>query len=562
MAVTSPYEAGRAGLGATPLGAGDHRPGEEGINVNRPMRLLVVVAGLIVAVGLGVPGALPSAVAATPLWVQHVQNYDGGISNGVRASLDPNVATARARYGSGPFTATGFTSTVGMLDNVQMNDDSTPPLPQDETTVAFKPFNPLVAVAAANDYVSGGVWIGTTRDGGRTWASQRIAPVSSAGQMCSGGDPSVVYSVRDHAFYLSQLCFFFTAPDSEVDVYKSTDDGATWSSGSIVVTNRSSSQVDGSVFYDKELLAVDNNSSSRFFGRVYVTFIKFHLTLPSGRSDFCPVQLAFTDLFGKRWSHTAVVPDGLGAVGPGANQWATPVVDSQGGLDIPYVSEDCNTAVDRALLFTRSTDGGANFAPTVQIDKPGQFADNPNTQDLLPSKQARIPISPSVAFNPTTGTLGYVYQNNVDRAVSGADISFQQSSDFGATWSDAKTISTTPSGAAAPQDQFFPWISVDEAGSLNVIWFDNRNDPSDTLIETFQAKSSNDGATWKSADISTAPWNPNQGFFTCGCFIGDYSAIAASTQAVYPVWTDGRNSPGRPNGDTNIFTNVEIGGFH
>src|SRR6266542_824721 len=430
------------------------------------MRLLVVVAGLIVAVGLGVPGALPSAVAATPLWVQHVQNYDGGISNGVRAYLDPNVATARARYGSGPFPATGFASTLGTLDNVQMNDDSTPPLPQDETTVAFKPSNPLVAVAAANDYVSGGVWIGTTRDGGRT---------------CSGGDPSVVYSVRDHAFYLSQLCFFFTAPDSEVDVYKSTDDGATWSSGSIVVTNRSGSQVDGSVFYDKELLAVDNNSSSRFFGRVYVTFIKFHLTLPSGRSDFCPVQLAFTDRFGRNWSHTAVVPDGLGAVGPGANQWATPVVDSQGGLDIPYVSEDCNTAVDRALLFTRSTDGGANFAPTVQIDK---------------------------------------------------------------------------------QDQFFPWISVDEAGSLNVIWFDNRNDPSDTLIETFQAKSTNDGATWKSADISTAPWNPNQGFFTCGCFIGDYSAIAASTQAVYPVWTDGRNSPGRPNGDTNIFTNVEIGGFH
>src|SRR6266540_1570492 len=439
------------------------------------MRLLVVVAGLIVAVGLGVPGALPSAVAATPLWVQHVQNYDGGISNGVRAYLDPNVATARDRYGSGPFTATGFASTLGTLDNVQMNDDSTPPLPQDETTVAFKPSNPLVAMAAANDYVSGGVWIGTTRDGGRTWASQRLAPVSSAGQTCSGGDPSVVYS---------------------------------------------------------------------------------------GRSDFCPVQLAFTDRFGRSWSHTAVVPDGLGAVGPGANQWATPVVDSQGGLDIPYVSEDCNTAVDRALLFTRSTDGGANFAPTVQIDKPGQFADNPNTQDLLPSKQARIPISPSVVFNPTTGTLGYVYQNNVDRTVSGADISFQQSSDFGATWSDAKTISTTPSGAAAPQDQFFPWISVDEAGSLNVIWFDNRNDPSDTLIETFQAKSTNDGATWKSADISTAPWNPNQGFFTCGCFIGDYSAIAASTQAVYPVWTDGRNSPGRPNGDTNIFTNVESGGFH
>jgi hypothetical protein len=209
-----------------------------------------------------------------------------------------------------------------------------------------------------------------------------------------------------------------------------------------------------------------------------------------------------------------------------------------------------------------ATDGGGSFTPAVHIDKPGQFADNPNSGDILPSKQAWIPISPSLAFNATTGTLDYVYQNNINRTVSRSDISFQQSSDFGASWSNAKTISTTASGAPAPQDQFFPWISVDDAGSLNVIWFDNRNDPGDTLIETFQAKSVDDGATWTSADISTAPWNPNEGLFTCGCFIGDYSGIAASTQVVYPIWTDGRNSPGRPNGDTDIFTNVELGGFH
>jgi len=517
---------------------------------------------LVACATIGAAFLAPAAYGATPLWVQHVQNYRGGISNGVRAYTDPSVAAAQTLYGSGPFAASGFTSSLATLENMQINTDSTPPLPQDETSVALNPSNPLVAVAAANDYVSGGVWIGTTQDGGQTWASQRLAPISSAGETCEGGDPSVVYSVRDHAFYLGQLCFLRSAPDSEIDVYKSTDDGATWSPGSLVVTNRSGGSVDGTVFYDKELLAVDNNPSSSFFGRLYVTYIKFHLTLPSGRSDYCPVQLAYTNGFGQSWSHSAVVADGLGDRGPGANQWATPVVDSQGGLDIAYVSEDCNSAIDRALFFTRSSDGGAYFTPTEHIDKPGQFADNPNAGDILPSKQARIPISPSLAFNPTTGTLDYVYQNNINRTVSGADISFQQSSDFGATWSDARTISTTASGAPAPQDQFFPWISVDEAGSLNVMWFDNRNDPSDTLIETFQAKSVDDGATWTSADISTAPWNPNEGFFTCGCFIGDYSGIAASTQVVYPIWTDGRNSPGRPNGDTDIFTNVELGGFH
>ena len=469
---------------------------------------------------------------------------------------------ARSQSGSGPRVSTGFASRVGSLDNLQTNDDSTPPLPQDETAVAFNPSNQLVAVAAANDYVSGGVWIGTTHDGGQTWASQRLAPTTSAGQTCLGGDPSVTYSVRDRAFYLAQLCFLTGAPDSEVDVYQSTDDGVTWSPGSLVVSNRSGSAVDGSVFYDKDWVAVDNNRSSKFYGRLYVTYVKFHLMLPSGRSDYCPLQLASTDHFGGSWTHTGVVPDGLGDTGPGANQFAVPVVDDQGGVDIAYASEDCNTAVDRALLFKRSLDGGRTFGATVQIDKPGQFADNPNPKDLLPAKQARIPISPSLAFNATTKRLEYVYQNNVNSTVSRADISFQQSSDYGSTWSDAKTISTLPNGAPAPQDQFFPWISVDESGNLHAMWFDNRDDPSDILIETFQAISSDDGATWRNFNISTAAWNPNQGFFTCGCFIGDYSGIAASTTVVYPVWTDGRNSPGRPNGDTNIFTNVEIGWIH
>jgi hypothetical protein len=498
------------------------------------------------------------AHAAAPLWAKHVRNYAGGVSNGVRAYLDPAVADAQAQYGSGPFA----TAAPAALDNFQINDDSTPPLPQDETSIALNPSNPFVAVAASNDYVSGGVWIGTTHDGGQTWTSQRLAPTTQTGVTCDGGDPSVVYSTRDQAFYLGQLCFLRSAPDSDVDVYKSTDDGATWSPASIVVTNRSGDAVDGTVFYDKDVLAVDNNPSSAFYGRLYAAYVKFHLTLPSGRSDYCPPQLAYTDSFGTSWSHTGVVGDGLGDRGPSAAAFPTPVVDSGGGVDYAYAAEDCNTSVDRGLMFARSADGGVSFPTPRHIDKPGQFADNPNSGDILPSKQARIPISPSLAFNPTTGTLSYAYQNNVHRTVSGADISLSQSANLGATWSNARTLSTTSTGAAAPQDQFFPWIAVDEIGALHAIWFDNRNDPNDTLIETFQTKSNDDGVTWTgAADISTAAWNPNKGFFTCGCFIGDYNGLAASVSAVYPIWTDGRNSPGRPYGDTNIFTNVELGGF-
>ncbi|PYV66264.1 MAG: hypothetical protein DMG96_42925 [Acidobacteria bacterium] len=500
------------------------------------------------------------ANAQTPLWVQHVKNFPGGISNGVRAHLDPAVARARSRIAASPSPA------QPTLNNLQMNDDPTPDLPQNETQVVLNPSDPMNAVSAANDFVTGGLWIGRTTDGGQHWSSFRAAPTSSKGETCFGGDPALAFSVRDQAFYAAQLCFFSF---SEVQLWKSVDNGATWTPsalGSTVFTNiAADGSVDGSLFFDKDLMAVDNNPSSPHYGRIYVTAIKFHLLAPSGRSDFCPVQLAHTDEVptsnprSAKWSRVSVVADApFSDTGPSANQWALPLVDDQGGVDIAYASEDCNTAFDRGLFFKRSTDGGNTFGTTVQIDKPGQFADNPNPKDLLPAKKARLPLSPSLAFNPVTKSLEFVYQNNINRTISGADISFQQSQDYGATWSNANTISTTGNGDPAPNDQFFPWIAVDEGGDLHVIWYDNRNDPGNKLIETFQAFSANDGATWTNFNISTAPWNPDKGFFSCGCFIGDYNGLAASNEVIYPVWTDGRNSAGSPNGQTDIFTNIEI----
>jgi hypothetical protein len=521
---------------------------------------LVALLGAIV-----VPQA--SAAGGSPLWILHMQNYPGGISNGVRARLTaPHVDTRMATLAT-----THARPSSEALDNVQANADGDPPLPQTQTAVAFNPNDPMNAVAAANDYCGDGYWMGATFDGGQTWTSIFKDPKTSTGDRCFGSDPTVVYSLRDSAFYVGTLCFFGTGI-SEVQVWNSVDGGLTWTDSTkaaIVITNQDESgSIDPSVFYDKELLALDNNPTSPHYGRLYVTFIKFHMTLPSGRSDYCPAQVAYTDDIPTPdpstaiWSHTAIVPDAPGArgVGPSANQWAMPVVDDTGALDVGYAIEECNTAYDPAMFFTRSVDGGASFSDPVQIDKPGQFADNANRQDTLPAKNARLPISPSLAFDATRDRLLWAYQNNLHRGVSGADISLQTSDDFGATWSDAQTISLTETGAAAPRDQFFPWLSVDESGNVHAIWYDNRNDPANKLIETFQALSTDGGATWSQTDISTAAWDPGQSFFTCGCFIGDYNAIAASDDVIYPVWTDGRNTPGRPLGQTDIFTNVEIQG--
>jgi hypothetical protein len=532
---------------------------------------VTALAGLIVvttAVGVGQPSPTTPA-AKTPLWVTHVARYSGGISGGVRAMLASDQArtgsagAARARSGS-PSGSPG--------NNVQMNDDSYPPLPQNETAVAYKTTHPQVAVAAANDYVGGGVVVMRTSNGGQSWSSTRITPqFFGTRDFCNGGDPGVAYSRRDGAFYLSQLCFFRALPYSEVHVFKSVDDGRTWTPGrqaAVAATNFVNGQVDESIFNDKELIAVDNNSSSRHYGRIYVTYTKFHIQ-PDGFSDYCPLQLSYTDSIPTQnpaltsWSHTAIQPDNPGGDGTGssANQFSDPVVESNGTLDVGFVSENCNDSIDPHLLFQRSTDGGQTFlANAVQIDKAGQYTDfdDGTGSDTIPPTHFRAPNTPSLAYSPRTGKLLFVYQNNINRPASAADISYQTSTDGGLTWSDASFLSTGSSGQPAANDQFFPWAASTESGRFYVIWFDRRLDPNNVRINTWQAVSGNDAASFSSAKISSQDWNPDDGFFTSGAFIGDYNALAASDQQVYPVWTDGRNNARGETGigETDIFTDA------
>ena len=64
-------------------------------------RLLVAAVSVAAAVGVAAPPTTGVAATSAPLWVKHVQNFSGGISNGVRFSLDPTVMQAQARYAIG-----------------------------------------------------------------------------------------------------------------------------------------------------------------------------------------------------------------------------------------------------------------------------------------------------------------------------------------------------------------------------------------------------------------------------------------------------------------------------
>ena len=87
---------------------------------------------------------------------------------------------------------------------------------------------------------------------------------------------------------------------------------------------------------------------------------------------------------------------------------------------------------------------------------------------------------------------------------------------------------------AGRQRPVLPVGRSDESGRFYVIWFDRRLDPANVRINTWQAVSSNDAASFSSSKISTQDSDPNHRFFTSGAFIGDYNGLAASTEPCTP----------------------------
>ena len=434
----------------------------------------------------------------------------------------------------------------GSGPNVQMNNDSYPPLPQNETAVAYS--------LRPDDRRRRGQRLRQRRHGRHAHGRRRpalgdrhgVTPCSTADRDCARRRPvGGVQPAETTSSTSPSCCFFRTSPSSEVQIYTSLDNGAHVDAGrraAIAATNFDyrTGKVNDAVFNDKDYIAVDNTPTSPHYGRVYVTYTKFHM-LRTGFSDYCPIKLAYSDTVPSSRPVTGDVaahrgqPEstrGGNGLGESANQFSVPVVEPNGTLDVAYVLEECNTSLDHAPALP-AVDRRRGELPAERRARWTSRATRGSTTRPRPTcfrtRAFRAPNTDRWPTSANTGTLDVrvheqhqpagarrhhrqpVHRRRAALVDSPVPVSVGQR--IGAT-----RAATTSSSRGSP---------VDGDGHL----------PGDLARPPHRPEQPRHHDVPGDVDrrrphvaptSGSAPrsWNPILGFFSSGAFIGDYSGIA------------------------------------
>ncbi len=386
-----------------------------------------------------------------------------------------------------------------------------------ETAIAINPVNTSRVIAGSNGpYQGQTMWY--SADSGSTWT--RAGDLPGADICC---DPTVAWSGDGTRAYTATL-------GNGVYVYRSTDNGQTWSTNVVVPTTNS--QV------DKEYLHVDTHAASPRYENVYICWHlnnvqKFSRSTDMGVSFSSPVTFNSA-------------PTGIGC---------DLTSDTAGNVYYFYPADGV-----KQIVLLKSTDGGASFAaPVVVASTQGSF-DFP-----IPAMTARhafiytsadVDLSNSafrdtiyVAFTDSTAATSGTAANNHAR------IRVAWSRNGGSTWQVRTPHATADANTV---DRFHPWLKVDNNGRVHVVFYDTRNSANRTGVDFYYSYSENGGDTWSAPTRLTSinmP-KPSDGFEW-----GDYNGLDMVLTQALGIYTDNRTEePGANTVDAYATGNFAVTG--
>ena len=494
---------------------------------------------------------------------------EGGMAK--KRSATPDVAGYDKQHG--PHYDFECTATSGGA-NTRLDCDD--PFPNNEPDIEVNPANPLNMIASSNDYGSCCDEYYTTLDGGQTWSTGNM---SIEKPLKIGSDPVTVFDVRHRTAIHSSLSYQVQHAagtqtcDGDLVVSISRDNGLSWLKPVVVDDGIGCDFSKTQLFNDKEWIVTDNNPSSPFYGRTYLTWSKFESA--AGEYISSAIFEAHSDDGGFTWTTPKEISGSNPAlctfqnVGPAGecdqNQFSVPTIGPDGTVYVAFENEQNQSLwepgeqfEDQYLMVT-STNGGATFSsPTFIVgleDGNRDYPINVVGRQTLTGYQLRVNSAGNIVASPTNGTLYLVFADNRagvhDSATPVTNINvFVMSKPVGGAWSAPILVD------AGAGDQWFPWVEVDPTtGRIGILYHD-RGATNGALYSTALAEGL-PGALAKTT-VSTAPSNPTDsiyfraqvpGCMDCATFHGDYNNISYGRDGVANMtWTDMREFRPADNG--------------
>lgn len=216
---------------------------------------------------------------------------------------------------------------------------------------------------------------------------------------------------------------------------------------------------------------------------------------------------------------------------------------------LPWVDWDADNhawmaAIDGEQVLVSHSEDGLDWEDPVTV---GTY-ENPPPQGpfgwtALDNSTFRMFTLPSLAIDRTDGPHGgTIYVAWMDHSQGHGEILVSRSADHGQTWSPPATVHDAPE-ESADRDRFMPAIGVGPDGTVDVVFYDKRDDPENHLFHLYHAYSVDGGQTWSAnLQVSEVAVDEQHSHHQNGMiFMGDYIDIAHSDGMAYPTWVDTRD---------------------
>lgn len=384
-----------------------------------------------------------------------------------------------------------------------------------------------------------------TDGGAPTVAPDPLAPLPFF-PLVTRGDPSLdVGGIGNDTFYYANLAVYDTGVGpfpAGVTVHTGTFQNKTFAWGNPVLLET------GSLFdfLDKEHIAADKNGSRP---HVYVSVTNF---LPFPLGDGQIEAYSSTD-GGQTFSRSIIQPDETAV--PAVNQGSQPAVAPDGTVYVAWLRGFLSPTFGQGaagvfpqIRVVSSTDFGATWTPSVLV------ADI-CSGDLFPPAGYNRPSSnsfPRTAVAQSGPDRGRVYVTWQDCRIANlgtqadtggfgnpdTDIYVSFSDDGGSTWSAPELVAGGGDGLI----QFWPTISVQPGGNVDVTYYESEEGFGTSLVDTFWAQSIDGGATWETPVIVTevtTDWGATATNIVPN--FGDYNTAVSAGNRLFATWADGRN---------------------